>query len=84
MNLPRLFRTVRHLKARQIASRLLNRFRFFRTGRPDLGLRPAEGTWQPPIEKRRAMVGETEFRALNQTLELRDGRSWNETGANRL
>lgn len=65
--LPRLLRTVRHLRPEQVYGRLW--FRLFRP-RPDLSpaprLRSPSGPWQPPARRAPSLTGPGEFRFLNE------------------
>lgn len=50
----------------------------------DTRRRTPKRTLRPPIVKRRTMYEGLEFRALNQSLTLRNQRSWNEAGRDKL
>ena len=79
-----LWRTVRHLKARQLLGRVA-----FRLRRPKADLRAApklralRGTWAEPAHRAASMLGPTRWRLLNHEGDLAD-LGWDNTGAAKL
>ena len=79
-----LWRTVRHLKARQLLGRIV-----FRLARPRVDLRAAParrvlgGAWVEPARRAASLVAPTRWRLLNQEGDLSD-LGWDNPGAEKL
>ena len=79
-----LWRTVRHLKARQLLGRVV-----FRLARPRADLRPAparralQGAWMSPPQRAASLVGPTRWRLLNHEGDLAE-LGWDHPGAEKL
>jgi uncharacterized heparinase superfamily protein len=79
-----LWRTVRHLKARQLVGRVV-----FRLARPRVDLRAAparraaHGTWVEPAHRTASLVEPTRWRLLNQEGDLAD-LGWDDPGTEKL
>lgn len=85
MNLGRLYRTVRTLKARQIAGRL---WMHTRHPKPRLGpapsLRPRAGSWASPTERIPSLTAPDRARFLNREALIACAGVWNDPVADKL
>ena len=85
MSLPRLLRTVRHLKPGQIAYRLYWPVKRRRIGKPPaISLRPAMNEWRVPVPKRPEMTRPRKFRILNQDIDVHEAAAWNDPNRDKL
>ncbi len=83
--LSRYFHTIRHLKPRQITSRLKRRIRPVGVPQlPSFSPRPPIGNWQKPAARLQSMWGPSEFRFLNQNVSVNDASAWIDPSALRL
>lgn len=85
MNLPRLYRTVRPLQARQIISRLRRRWQ-----RVDVGtisgteLAQEVVAWVPSVPGKAGMAGQNRFHLLNKTVAVTEPADWNRPDLDKL
>jgi len=85
MNLGRLFRTVRHLKVRQIVSRVFLHLRRIRIPVVDtVVLAKTNGKWVRAIRKPVETDGEKRFALLNQEVVIDEPSDWNRPDIDKL
>ncbi|MBX6425702.1 MAG: alginate lyase family protein [Variibacter sp.] len=83
--LARLWRTVRHLRARQIVNRVSRRFTFrIPPAAPAPPLRPPQGSWRNCPGRPPSMVSPSRFRFLGQEAEVVGAEDWNAPGLPKL
>jgi uncharacterized heparinase superfamily protein len=85
MNLPRLLRTIRHLKLRQFLFRLvvIVKPRFIPRSAMS-STRNRVYKWVLPVAKPQTMFGPREFRILNQIINVRKAQDWNDATRDKL
>ncbi len=85
MNIPRLIRTVRYLKAQQILMRMLRKIQPVRFRAPiQASVRIVPSRWVMPVTKRKSMVGTTQFEILNRDFRLEHASDWNRSDDDKL
>ena len=85
MNLARLYRTLLHIRFRQIVARLWFRLRRVSVGQidqPELAL--VKSAWSKSVRKNVDILGEFRFRLLNKIMEVRDPQDWNDPRQDKL
>ena len=81
----RLFRTVRHLRAGQVANRITRKFSSpSAVGRPTPATRPPKSIWKSCPGRLASMLSPTRFRFIGQEAELATAGDWNGLGRAKL
>jgi len=80
-----VFRTVRHLKLRQVVHRLfvIAKPRFLGKT-PTVRVRPTSRVWVTPVSKHQTMHGPREFRILNENISVNVAADWNDPRRDKL